>query len=532
MKKLRLHQAELKARAEEIAAGRVKSDTTVAHITPGGGKSLAAAVFARELLKAKKIDRVVWVCPRTSLVLQGAEGFRDPDFNPDYSARAADNTPPLFRDAHIGKICYVTTYQSIAARPDLHFKECSLYRYLLILDEPHHLKDDDAENGSWVRPIDDLVGNAEHTLLMTGTIERHDKKLIPYIEYEDDGVIKLPKKDILYSRFEALLEEAIVQSEFVYEKGWAKFEDDDGIHNVEISQATDAEVSQVIQTFLGKTEFRDRLLMRGLEHWVNQRKTYKSRCIVVCASQDMARAVSKQISELHPKCEVALAISDDPRSDKVIKAFRRGQFGHVLVTVGMAYEGLDVPDCKHMICLTDARSIPWLEQAFARVTRVDYKAIAAGIPYSEQKAFIFVPDDPKMRTVVSYLETEEDRGIRIKKEREEQEEKAEKDRSEAGVTFKPLGATSTGTSIGALNVQGVNEVLASLAAPVMVEEDEKDLRKKIEMHARKRDRIRRLPPGSTNKLLMGQFGKPRSKMGIVELRRVLAYLVDTIRMGR
>ena len=494
--------------------------------------SLAAAVFSRELLQAGKIDRVVWVCPRTALVQQGADGFRDPDFNPAYSARAADNTPPLFREVNNGKVCYVTTYQSVAARPDLHFKECSLYKYLLILDEPHHLKDDEAENASWVRPIDDLVGNAQHTLLMTGTIERHDKKLIPYLEYEEEGNYHFPKRDILYSRFDALLEEAIVPIDFIYENGWAQFEDDEGLHNVEIAQATDEELSPVIQTFLGKTEFRDKLLHRGLDHWVENRKTYKSRLIVVCASQAMARAISKEISHRHQKCEVSLAISDDPRSDKVIKAFRRKEFGHALVTVGMAYEGLDVPDCKHMICLTDYRSDPWLEQAFARVTRVDYDAVARGIPYAAQKSFIFVPDDPSMRRVVSRLESEQDRGIRIKKQREQLEEKEAKDRSEAGVTFKPIGATSTGVTTGNLNVQGANEVIASLSSPVVIEEDEKELRKKIEILARRRDRMRRLPPGSTNRLTMTQFGKPRSKMGVVELRRVLVYLTDVIRMGR
>lgn len=536
MKKMRLHQAELKKRGEEIASGVINSDKTVAHITPGGGKSLAAAVFSQELLKTKKVDRVVWICPRTSLVLQGAEGFRDPEWNPNYSARPADNVPPLFREANRGKVCYVTTYQSVAARPELHFKECAPYNYLLILDEPHHLKDDEAEVGTWVRPIDDLVGNATHTLLMTGTIERHDKKLIPYLDYEEDGDYRFPKKDIVYSRFDALLEEAIVPIDFQFEKGWAKFEDDHGEHTVEISNATDEEVSAVIQTLLGKTEFRDRLLTRGLEHWVEQRKRYKSRCIVVCASQNMARSVSTQIVELYPKCEVALAISDDPKSDKIIKSFRRGEFGHVLVTVGMAYEGLDVPDCKHMICLTDVRSIPWLEQAFARVTRVDYRAMAAGLSYAEQKAHIFVPDDPRMQKIVGHLKEEQDKGIKIKKEKipgELEEEEKEKDAGSApGAAFRPLGATSSGTETGTLNAQGIDEVLATFAAPVVIEEDEKELRKKIEMLSRRRDGMKRLPRGSTNRLLMSHFGKPRPKMGMIELRRVHAYLTDLIRMGR
>jgi superfamily II DNA or RNA helicase len=532
MKKMRLHQIELKTLAERIVKGEVTKKIFTAHISPGSGKSLAAAVFARELLQAGKIDRVVWVCPRSSLVQQGADGFRDPDFNPKYSARAADNTSPLFREVNSGKICYCTTYQALSAKPQLHFKECSLYKYLLILDEPHHLKDNEAEDALWTKSTDPLVDNAQYVLLMSGTIERHDKKLLPYVTYEEDSGYQFPKKDVEYSRFDALLEEAIIPIEFEFEKGWANFEDDHGEHNVEISNATDEEVSAVIQTFLGKTEFRDRLLTRGLEHWVEQRKKYKSRCITICASQDMARAVAKQTKELYPACEVALAISDDTRSDKIIKAFRRKEFGHNLVTVGMAYEGLDVPDCKHLICLTDIRSQPWLEQAFARVTRVDYNAIANGIPYSEQKAHIFVPDDPRMQKIVASLKSEQDKGIKIKQERAKLEEEKEKAAGSApGMMFRALGATSSGTETGTLNAQGIEEVLATFAPPIVIEEDEKEVRKKIEMLARRRDKMRRLPPSSTNKLLMSQFGKPRNRMGVVELRKVLVYLTDLIRMG-
>lgn len=533
MKKMRMHQAELIRRAEDVVKGTIQDKKTVAHITPGGGKSLAAAAFSKALLDARKVSRVVWICPRTSLVTQAAAGFRDKDFNPNYSAREADNIAPLFRDTAKGQVAYVTTYQSVVAQPALHFRELNKLPYLLILDEPHHLSDDDdSGTGLWVKAIEPIVEGATHTLLMTGTIERHDKKLIPFVDYDDEGDRVFPKKDIFYSRFEALLEEAIVPIDFTYANGWAEYQDADGKHKVESTLATEKEISKVIQTLLSKSEYRDSLLKRGLDQWVLSRKQYPWRAIVICATQDMAESVAKQIQSMYKSAEVALAISrEGSESQRVIKRFRNKEYGHILVTVGMAYEGLDVPDCKTLVCLTDTRSIPWLEQAFARVTRVDYKAMGSGIGYDKQRANIFVPDDPKMRAVVSYFEDEQDRGIRVKKEKENLEERESAERGAPGSAFTPLGAGTIGTSIATLDATTIDDSLAE-SSPVLVAEDEKEIRRKIEMLTRRRDIIKRLPRGSTNKLLFSQFGKPRNKMGISELSKVLNYLTSLTLNGR
>ena len=40
----------------------------------------------------------------------------------------------------------------------------------------------------------------------------------------------------------------------------------------------------------------------------------------------------------------------------------------MLVTVAMAYEGLDAPEVAGVAALTHIRSRPWLEQMLARVT--------------------------------------------------------------------------------------------------------------------------------------------------------------------
>ena len=75
----------------------------------------------------------------------------------------------------------------------------------------------------------------------------------------------------------------------------------------------------------------------------------------------------------------------------------------VLVTVAMAYEGLDAPETAVVAALTHIRSRPWLEQMVARATRVDPYAGA----WEEQRALVYHPDDLLFRRFRERMETEQ-----------------------------------------------------------------------------------------------------------------------------
>jgi superfamily II DNA or RNA helicase len=85
------------------------------------------------------IDRVCWVVPRDSLRLQAEEAFADPAWRAalahGLSVRAADNAP----DPSRGLAGDITTYQGVAAAPDLHLAELGRHRTLLVVDDVHHL---------------------------------------------------------------------------------------------------------------------------------------------------------------------------------------------------------------------------------------------------------------------------------------------------------------------------------------------------------------------------------------------------------
>jgi len=137
---LRAHQRTLANLVGAIARGEVDGVTNIlAAVTPGGGKSLLPVIAAARLIEAKKVDRVCWVVPRDSLRLQAEEAFADPVWRTALahrlSVRAANNEPDPCR----GLSGYVTTYQAIAAAPDLHLREMQRHCTLLLFDEVHHL---------------------------------------------------------------------------------------------------------------------------------------------------------------------------------------------------------------------------------------------------------------------------------------------------------------------------------------------------------------------------------------------------------
>ena len=125
----------------------------LAAVTPGGGKSLLPVIVAARLIAAGTVERVIWVVPRDSLQLQAEEAFADPGWRESLGhrlhVRAAENEADPFR----GLAGYITTYQGIAAAPELQLAEIRCFRTLLVVDEVHHLPGlADYEPGTEVDP--------------------------------------------------------------------------------------------------------------------------------------------------------------------------------------------------------------------------------------------------------------------------------------------------------------------------------------------------------------------------------------------
>ncbi len=176
-----------------IGAGETDARDILAAVTPGGGKSLLPVIAAARLIEAGIVERVCWVVPRDSLRLQAEEAFADPAWRAALghalAVRAADNAP----DPSRGLAGYVTTYQAVAAAPDLHLREFRRHRTLLVVDEMHHLpaladidpaiNPDDDPASAWSRALLPLLECATVRLLLSGTLERGDGRGILWLPY-------------------------------------------------------------------------------------------------------------------------------------------------------------------------------------------------------------------------------------------------------------------------------------------------------------------------------------------------------------
>ena len=189
--------------------------------------------------------------PRDSLRLQAEEAFADPAWRATLdhalSVRAADNGPDPAR----GLAGYVTTYQAVAAAPDLHLAEFNRHRTLLVVDEVHHLpaladidpdivSDDptDAQASQWSLKLLPLLETAAYRLLLSGTLERADGKSILWLPYRTGPKTRPGTREVAldapgwavigYSRRQALAERAVLPVTFGALNGEASWRDEEG----------------------------------------------------------------------------------------------------------------------------------------------------------------------------------------------------------------------------------------------------------------------------------------------------------------
>jgi superfamily II DNA or RNA helicase len=389
---LRSHQSALM----EAVRNKDSSDfplSILAWVVPGGGKSWLPHIVYQRFPEM----RVAWFVPRKALRQQACE-----DMMPKGLAlRESDNLPDPCR----GQRGFVATHQALTESPDLYLQEFQRFPYILVTDEIHHAKIfSDGSQNVLATALDRLAPLARVHLKMSGTLETNDNSTIWGCEYDQStsGLIVAPERSanilVRYDRKTALAEKAIVPIEFRHYDGPTKFIADGDEQDIILSKAaTRKEESQSLFTAL-QTELADGLLETGLTHW----RRYGDRLIIVCATQQVSKHYASQLRKRGDR--VALAVTDEgPDALEAIKQFKRGDC-RILVTCAMAYEGLDCKPVTHIICLTHIRSVPWIEQMFAR----SWRALEG-----KSQCWAFVPDDPRMRRVIEAIRREQPSVIRL-----------------------------------------------------------------------------------------------------------------------
>jgi superfamily II DNA or RNA helicase len=394
---LRRHQREIADVCREILEGKPVREIILS-VTPGGGKSFAPAILAENLIPAIA-EKICWVVPRNSLKYQGEGEFCNPYWRTDRRVRAAENGSDLSR----GFAGYVTTYQAAGQNPECHAAEFNKHGYILFLDEFHHV----AEGSEWHGAIGPLVESAELVVLASGTLSRGDGERIAFLNYADGGPAlenTETRRVITYGRSEAVKDGAVMKVEFNLVDGDAEWEELDGHKSA--SKLSGGESAKALFTAL-RTGFAGQLMSAALFDFERQITTgdYPGAKMLVVAPNIETAYVYKNYLERLGRAgskpwgdRVQIATSDDtPAARRTIDDFKRG-ICRILVTVAMAYEGLNVPEISVICCLSHIRSVPWLEQCFARANRP-----AAG----KSRAVVYAPADRSFRNAVKMILNEQ-----------------------------------------------------------------------------------------------------------------------------
>jgi superfamily II DNA or RNA helicase len=411
--KLRKHQAEMVDICRRIRNGEPIS-TIIASVTPGGGKSALPVILA-EYLIPDNADRLLWVVPRNSLKYQGEAEFLDPRWNTSHRLRAVNGNEA---DPARGNGGYITTYQAIGQNPGIHAHELKRHRYILFLDEPHHV----AVGSNWEAALRPLVDSAVLVVYASGTLYRGDGLPVAFVGDSRGPLIH-------YTRGDALRDGAVSPVHFRTLDGSAEWENEDGTTgSVESLEEAGDYSPHALFTAL-RTEYALELLwMCWRDYEREAQRNPLAQMLVVAPSIKLAQQYRSVLSR-HVGIDVPIATSEDSkRARETIAAYKRGVYP-VLVTVAMAYEGLSVPQISHIACLTHIRSIPWLEQCFARANR-----LAPG----KTAGYVYGPADRRFLDAIKAIETEQDYALREREKREREEEATEERTGEARPWINPL----------------------------------------------------------------------------------------------
>lgn len=385
--KLRYHQQKIVDACRDILGGEEIKEIVLS-VTPGGGKSFVPVILAENLIPTIA-DRICWVVPRNALKYQGEGEFADPRWNTTKRIRAADNGEDLSR----GLEGYATTYQAIGQNPECHEAEFKRHKYILFLDECHHV----AEGSEWHKALEPLVKNAVLVVKASGTLSRGDGNKIAFMPYSC-GRVDLSenpgRRIIVYGRNRAIADKAILAVEFRTVDGDAEWEEQDGSKGS--SKLSGEESAKALFTAL-RTEFADYLLNSALEEFRAMRTEYPdTKMLVVAPNIEIAKAYHAHLADFGHETRIATS-EDTPLARKNLDDFKKGKY-RILVTVAMAYEGLNVPEVSVICCLSHIRSVPWLEQCFARANR-----LAPG----KNRAVVFAPADWAFKKAVKMIKNEE-----------------------------------------------------------------------------------------------------------------------------
>jgi superfamily II DNA or RNA helicase len=345
--------------------------------TPGAGKTTFALCAAVKDMAANDGRRLVVVAPTSHLKLQWAEAAAR--FGLHLEPRWSATNGRLPADIH----GIVTTYQQVASNPEAIRPLAA--RSMVVLDEVHHAGDERA----WGDAVRRAFEGAPRRLSLSGTPFRSDTRAIPFVNY----VLDEARPDFEYGYGDALADGRVVRPVYFPRiNGFMEWVAPDGsVAAAGFEDALDRTGSaQRLRTALSLDgEWLPTVLLQANERLSTIRKVQPDAGgLVIAADQDHAKGIA-DILRYRCGAKATVAVSDDPTSSSRIARFATGKDPWI-VAVRMVSEGVDIPRLRVGVYATTTTTDLFFRQAVGRFVRW-----TRGVP--RQKAYLFIPDDPRLR---------------------------------------------------------------------------------------------------------------------------------------
>ena len=351
--------------------------------TPGAGKTTFALCAAVQDIAANPGRRLVVVAPTSHLKIQWADAAAR--FGLHLEPRWSSNGGNLPSDVH----GVVTTYQPVASNPDA--VRAIAGQSIVILDEIHHAGDDRA----WGESVRRAFEVAPQRVALSGTPFRSDTLAIPFVRYVGDEAVP----DFEYGYADALADGRVVRPVYFPRiNGFMEWIAPDGsAQSAAFDDALDrTRAAQRLRTALSLDgEWLPTVLLQANDRLTAIRRTQADAGgLVIAADQDHAQGIAEL---LRYRCGVraTVAVSDDPMSSSRIARFSASSDPWI-VAVRMVSEGVDIPRLRVGVYATTTTTELFFRQAVGRFVRW-----TRGVP--RQKAYLFIPDDARLRTFASQI---------------------------------------------------------------------------------------------------------------------------------
>jgi superfamily II DNA or RNA helicase len=421
-------------RALDELAGRDAPDF-LAVATPGAGKTTFALCAAVQDMHAHPGRRLVVVAPTSHLKLQWADAAGR--FGLHLEPRWTPAGGRLPADVH----GLVTTYQQVASNPDSLRSVAA--GSVVILDEIHHAGDDRA----WGESVRRAFEVSPRRLALSGTPFRSDTLAIPFVRYVGDEAVP----DFEYGYADALGDGRVVRPVYFPRiNGFMEWIAPDG--SAQAAAFDDpldrTRAAQRLRTALSLDgEWLPTVLLQANDRLTALRRTQPDAGgLVIAADQDHAQGIADL---LRYRCGVraTVAVSDDPMSSSRIARFAAAADPWI-VAVRMVSEGVDIPRLRVGVYATTTTTELFFRQAVGRFVRW-----TRGVP--RQKAYLFIPDDVRLRTWATQIADARRHSLRRKSDDGDGEAASvdeaaldelrhEEDRGEQLSMFAALSAVVTG----------------------------------------------------------------------------------------